>query len=284
MTPSSYPRNTRSLTPRIFAASHDSRSRTGTRPVLSGVCSLVPARPDVPRQKTTSRPSRAHRATLPAMVNSWSSGGAEMQRIRVSDAAGVGGRGAVPAIEPGCPRLAAHVVRRRPRAPQRRREVGELAEQRPRVARVDDLLDPEGLRRAERRAELGQPLFDLGHPRLRIRSRGDLRPIRGFDPAFERPRAPASGGPGVARAVTAAGPVGGAGDAGDVTDDHRAPGRGRLPDRRHRAHALLDGAGLLGILADQEAGAVDEIDDRQVEGPRDVPEAPDLPAGGGRSS
>src|SRR4029453_2630733 len=73
-----------SFTPRIFAASHDSRSRIGISPVLSGVCSLVPEPPVVTRQNTTSRPSPAQRATLPAIVNSLSSGCAEMQRMRVN--------------------------------------------------------------------------------------------------------------------------------------------------------------------------------------------------------
>src|SRR5512145_3284227 len=45
--------------------------------------------------------------------------------------------------------LRSHRVRRRPRPPQRRREGGEVAEQRARLARIDDLLDPEGLGRAE---------------------------------------------------------------------------------------------------------------------------------------
>src|SRR5207245_7296343 len=53
-----------------------------------------------------------------------------------------------------------------------------------------------------------------------------------------------------------------------------------LPDRGHRANALLDGAGLLGLEADEEAGAVHEIDDRQVERLRQVHEALDLLARG----
>ena len=54
---------------------------------LSGI--TWPEPPVVTRQNTTSRPSRAQRATLPAIVNSLSSGCAEMQRIRVKALASV---------------------------------------------------------------------------------------------------------------------------------------------------------------------------------------------------
>jgi len=43
-----------------------------------------------------------------------------------------------------------------------RRELCELAEQRPGVARVDDLLDEEGLGSLERRLARREPLLDLG--------------------------------------------------------------------------------------------------------------------------
>src|SRR5689334_16972126 len=62
--------------------------------------------------------------------------------------------------------LGAHRVSGRAGTAQRRGQVGELAEERPRLARIDDLLDPERLGRAERRAQLGQPLLDLRHLRL----------------------------------------------------------------------------------------------------------------------
>src|SRR5262244_2409892 len=199
-----------SFTPRIFAASHDSRSRIGISPVLSGVCSLVPEPPVVTRQKTTSRPSRAQRATLPAIVNSLSSGCAEMQRMRVNSDLSVWGLRLPAAMRR---LLAAHAEGRRPGTPERRGEVGELAEERARVARVDDLLDPEGLGRAERRAELVQPLLDLSHLRLRIRCCVEVGAIGGLDPALERQGAPAPRGPRVAHAVTALVSVRGAGDA-----------------------------------------------------------------------
>src|SRR2546426_11900806 len=61
-------------------------------------------------------------------------------------------------------RLRPHAMLVGPRLAQRRHQVGELAEERSRVARVDHLLDPEGLRRAERRAELLEALVDPGEP------------------------------------------------------------------------------------------------------------------------
>src|SRR6267142_6363105 len=191
-----------SFTPRIFAASHDSRSRIGISPVLSGVCSLVPEPPVVTRQNTTSRPSLAQRATLPAMVNSLSSGCAAMQRIRVNSDESMCGWRALSAIVRPC-RLAAHAEGRRPRPPERRGQVGELAEERPRVARVDDLLDPEGLGRAEGRAELVQAILDLRHLRLPVRRRVEVGAIRGLDPTLERQGAPPARRPRVAHAVAA---------------------------------------------------------------------------------
>ena len=130
--------------------------------------------------------------------------------------------------------------------------------------------------------QLGEALVDLSALSLRVGCGLELSAVGRLDPALERERAPAAGGPGVARAVARPVPVRGAGDAEDVADDHRAPRDGRLPDRGHGADALLDGAGLLGIEADEEAWAVHEIDDRQVEGLRQIDEALDLPAGVGR--
>src|SRR5262249_60520865 len=88
-----------------------------------------------------------------------------MQRMRVNSDLSVWGLRLPAAMRR---LLAAHAEGRRPGTPERRGEVGELAEERARVARVDDLLDPEGLGRAERRAELVQPALDLSPLRLRI--------------------------------------------------------------------------------------------------------------------
>ena len=53
-------------------------------------------------------------------------------------------------------------------AAQRRGEVGELAQERPGVSRIDDLLDAERPRGAERRADPVHPLVDLGPQRDRV--------------------------------------------------------------------------------------------------------------------
>ena len=66
-----------------------------------------------------------------------------------------------------------------------RRELGELAEQGPGVARVDDLLDEERLRGLERRLARREPLLDLGAQRVGIVRRFQLCFVRRFDAAFE---------------------------------------------------------------------------------------------------
>ena len=65
----------------------------------------------------------------------------------------------------------------------------------------------------------------------------------------------------------------------DITDDHGAPGHSRLPDGRHGAYAVLDGAGLFGLEADQKAGAINQIDHRQMKGLRQVDELFDFLTG-----
>src|ERR1051326_2965130 len=82
--------------------------------------------------------------------------------------------------------LRPHRVGRRAGLAQRRHEVRELAEERTRVARVDDFLDPERLGRAERRAELVEAILDLHHLRLGIRGRVEVRTICRTDPRSER--------------------------------------------------------------------------------------------------
>src|SRR6185436_3121512 len=61
-----------------------------------------------------------------------------------------------------------HRVDGRAGAAERSGQVRELAEQRARVTRIHDLLDPERLGGAERRAQLVEPLLDLRHLRLGI--------------------------------------------------------------------------------------------------------------------
>ena len=57
----------------------------------------------------------------------------------------------------------------------------------------------------------------------------------------------------------------GAGDAEHATHDDGDPGDRRLIDRLERAYAAPDGAVLLGLGPDEEAGVVHEVHDRQME-------------------
>src|SRR5712691_12793920 len=84
-----------------------------------------------------------------------------------------------------------HAMSGRPHLAQRRGQLGELAEQRTGGARVDDLLDPERLRRTEGRAKLLQPLLDLDHLRGGVGGRLDVGAVGRLDAALERQRAPA---------------------------------------------------------------------------------------------
>jgi len=52
--------------------------------------------------------------------------------------------------------------------------------------RIDNLLNPKGLGRTKRRAQLVQPDFDLAKFCFRIRGVFDFRTVGGFDAAFER--------------------------------------------------------------------------------------------------
>src|SRR5208282_6331819 len=160
-------------------------------------------------------------------------------------------------------------------------EPRELAQQRAALARIDDLLDPERLGGAERRPQLVQALLDLGELGDRIRCGIDVCPIGCLDAALERQRAPVAGRPRIAQRQPAGRLVHGSGDAETIAHDDGAPRHGGLVDRRHRAHAMTDGGGALGLDADEKAGTVHEIDDRQMKSLRQVDEAHDLLARGG---
>src|SRR6266567_1052854 len=86
----------------------------------------------------------------------------------------------------------------RTRLAQLRRQVGEFAQQRPRVARINNVLDQEGFGSAEWRAIAVEPLLDLAAQRLAIGRGIELGPIRGLDAALHGERTPVAGGPGVA--------------------------------------------------------------------------------------
>ena len=149
------------------------------------------------------------------------------------------------------------------------------------VAGVDDFFDPEGFGGAEGGAEAFEPFFDFGEFGVGVGSGVDVGAVGGFDTAFEGEGSPAGGGPGVAGGEALAVAVGGAGDAEEVADDDGAPGHGGLEEGGHGADAVADGGVLFGLGADKEAGAVDEVDDGEVEGLGEVDEADDFVAGVG---
>src|SRR3546814_11245316 len=75
-------------------------------------------------------------------------------------------------------------------------QLGKLAKQRPRIARVDNVLDPEFLRRPERRTHAVQSLADRLQMRRRILRRLEFALVRDFDPALDRQAAPVARRPG----------------------------------------------------------------------------------------
>ena len=94
--------------------------------------------------------------------------------------------------------------------------------------------------------------------------------------ALHRQGAPVAAGPAVAVVEACGVGVGGARYAEGLADDDGAPGHAGLIERRQGPRAVPDGRGLLRRRADQEARAVHQMDDRQVEGLRHVDETVDL--------
>src|SRR5262249_46032037 len=84
-------------------------------------------------------------------------------------------------------------------------KVGKLAQQLARIARVDDLLDPERLRGPERRAQSIEAGLDLGELGAGIGCGLELGAIGRFDPALERQGSPPGRQPGVAHGKPAGG-------------------------------------------------------------------------------
>src|SRR5688500_15156953 len=101
------------------------------------------------------------------------------------------------------------------------RALGPVAQDRPGVARVDDLLDAEPLRRAKRRPDRVEPLLDLRAKSLGVLGGLELAPVGGLDASLDRERAPVAGRPRVTQVEAGVVPVTGAGDAEDLPDEHR---------------------------------------------------------------
>ena len=68
----------------------------------------------------------------------------------------------------------------------------------------------------------------------------------------------------------------GAGHAEDAPDDHGDEGHRGLVKGSQRMDAAPDRPRALGVHSDHETGLVDEMDDGQVEGVREVDEASQL--------
>ena len=77
---------------------------------------------------------------------------------------------------------------------QRRSELGELAEQRPGVARIDDVVDTERFRGPQWRTDGAQPGLDLRQPYGGVRRGRELGLERGLDATLEGERAPLAEG------------------------------------------------------------------------------------------
>src|SRR2546428_10361660 len=105
-------------------------------------------------------------------------------------------------------RLRPHGVDGRARPPQRSREVGELAEERPGVARIDDLFDPEGLGGPERRAQLREAVLDLLELVLGIGGGVQLGAVTPLRSPLQPEPSPTAPPPPLTRGVAAADPAG----------------------------------------------------------------------------
>src|SRR5581483_4231879 len=132
-------------------------------------------------------------------------------------------RGARPPLRPRPPRLRSLVELH---GHQLVRPARPLAQDRAGRARVDDLLDRELLRGAERVAQGCQRALELGAGRVRVVGRLEVALERRLDPARERQRAPVAGGPREAEVQPRAVAVAGSRDPEDLAHQDRAPGHG----------------------------------------------------------
>src|SRR3954469_12612151 len=136
-----------------------------------------------------------------------------------------------------------------------------VAQNRARIARVDDLLDAEALGGAERRSHRVEAFDDLRVQGDRIVGRLELAAVRGLDAALDRERSPVARRPREAKVQSLRVAVPCAGHAEHLAHEHRDPGHGRLVRRVERARAAPNRALLLRLASDQEAGLVDEVHD-----------------------
>ncbi len=110
-----------------------------------------------------------------------------------------------------------------------------------------------------------QPIEDLGLQRLGIIGLGQLGLVRHLEAAFERKRSPVARGPGHPHRVRPGLAVRCTSDAEGLAQDHRTVGNASLAQGDQRDGACPHGGFLFRRLADDEPGAVLEVNHRQVE-------------------
>src|SRR5215211_5525415 len=143
------------------------------------------------------------------------------------------------------PRAAGLRARRELVTDQLVRAGGPVAQEWPGVARVDDLLDREALRGAERRADGVQPRLDLPSQGHGIVGGLEVAPVGGLQPTRYRKRSPVAGGPRVAQVEARAGAVAGAGHPVDLSHQDRDPWHGCLVHGIERPGPAADRPGSL---------------------------------------
>ena len=141
----------------------------------------------------------------------------------------------------------------------------EVHQQRSCIARIDDFLGIEGFGRPERRADRIELLVKLRLQDFRVFSFGQFLSERRFDPARHGQAAPVATGP----AITPLGPAlvhhGRSGEAIGLPDDNGADRHIGLVDGGHGAHTGAGHARGLRLHTHGKAGAVNEVDNRQME-------------------
>ena len=101
-----------------------------------------------------------------------------------------------------------------------------MTEYRTRIPWVDNLLDLEVLRGPERRSNAIEPVLNLGEVGIIVLCFREFCLVGHFNAAFNRERTPVTGGPGVAKVVTAGLIIGATGYPKCLADDDTAKGNG----------------------------------------------------------
>ena len=136
---------------------------------------------------------------------------------------------------------------------QRIRVLNPIAQQRPRVPRIDDFLNAESLGRAEWRAVLLQSVLDFAAAGRRIGRGLDLAAIGGLYTTFDGQRSPVARRPGVAQVERLRVAVSRPGHSINTAEQDRNPWNGRLIDSDEGARAGASRALAFGGGAHEKA-------------------------------